>query len=543
MFRDKQLFSRPSQPTGCSGESLALASTGSSVTREQHKQPVFTTVGSVYNPKQPTAIQPPARRLRSRRYPQPILLPNGGSFVPFPEALLSALPLPDETPPSAPTTASLLREYSPLQQNNERAANPAHNRESAIAAGDTMSSPDNPSSPAELGHHESAMADDLLTSRITVKGLTNLASYPNPMQKAAQNTLARARTVDLGLGRPETPPSQSTTPDFAKGRTLNPYGPPRAPTGPPEPLKAGPPGHRPFRPSVLDLATRRSAGEDQPSLPPCQPRLPAGLSYSFDGNVVPPAGPRGWDASRPGQALVNEAHGSSLVRSAPGSTGPSRLTTPCPVDPCARTKDGTRRKICDTLPVERIRPYYPAGLPANYDGRYTPVTDDWHARYPLFEDGSMSEPSTDRRSKIDRDFYGGAEERMKTADRVVRGNGPQLSRNTAGVIGEERERVHGSVFSRQNDVGPKAERPLMSIEDVNKMGHAEIVEPLLSMTLATLLGYRKDAAAIGAHHPWADCFVKAEPDWIDKSEEGSKSLFRDGAASLNPSPTMGHRGS
>ncbi|KAL1838870.1 hypothetical protein VTJ49DRAFT_2094 [Mycothermus thermophilus] len=396
----------------------------------------------------------------------------------------------------------------------------------------------NQSSHTGLEYNESAMADDLLTSRITVKGLTNLASYPNPMQKAAQNTLARARTVDLGLGRPDTPSSsQSTTPDLTKGRNLNPYGPPRAPTGPPEPLKAGPPGHRPFKPSALDLATKRTLVEDQLPMPPHQPRLPADSLFSCDASMAPSPGPRGWDPAshRPAQTSLSEKQGSAVLRSAPGSAGPIRLATPVPVDASAQAEDGSKRKVYDTLPVERIKPYYPAGFPSNYDGRYKPVPEDWHARYPLSEDGL--ETSSDRLSRIDQNFYGGAARLMRTAEQVARDCSPRCSRNKAGVIGEERERMRGSLLDRQN-VDIKLQHPFMSVEEVNKMAQAEIIEPLLNMTLATLLGYKKDASGVRAQNPWADRFVKAEADWIDSSDEGNKSLFRDEAASQKKVPRM-----
>ncbi|KAJ4417590.1 hypothetical protein N0V82_006063 [Gnomoniopsis sp. IMI 355080] len=78
----------------------------------------YTTAGTVYNPQTATPLQPPARRGRASRWPPA----NPADLSTFSNSILGAFPRCRYRSP--PTTASTLRHYSPLQQNQERAIDP-----------------------------------------------------------------------------------------------------------------------------------------------------------------------------------------------------------------------------------------------------------------------------------------------------------------------------------------------------------------------------------------------------------------------------------
>ncbi|KAK4043827.1 hypothetical protein C8A01DRAFT_12687 [Parachaetomium inaequale] len=508
-------------------------STGSSAGTEATQQPTYTTVGSIYNPKTTTPLQPPTRRPRTRRYPQPIQSPAGGTFMPFPDALLSALPLEDQAPPSPPTTASILRQYSPLQQNCDRAATPVTERENPVFADYNMSMPSirsgNLPSPTGFESNGSVAAEDTLTSRITVKGLTSLASYPNPMQKAAQNTLARARAANLDLSRPGTPSSlPSTTPDLSKDRLFNTYGVKPATAGPPQPLKAGPPGQRAFKPTTLESASRSLRVEDQ--LPPAlyQSRSPIGFQYNLDANILPTFdddhdGIEG--AGRQVQLPLDERHHGAVSRHPHEFTGFGRLATPSPFDTVPEALDGGRRKVHDTLPPEKIKHYFPGGFPSNYDGRHKPVPDDWHTKYPTAEDRFMQETFSERMTKINRNFYAGTEGLVRNMEQIVRDHNYRCLENKVGVIGEERERLRGSHIERLGADG-KVQPPALSVDEVHRMSEADVAKPLVNMAFATLLSYKEESeSGASASNAWPSGFTKADDAWVDDTEEGNTSFF------------------
>lgn len=78
----------------------------------------YTTAGTVYNPQTAPALQPPARRGRASRWPPAI----PADLSAFNSSVLG--PFPRTRYHSPPTTASTLRHYSPLQQNQDRAIDP-----------------------------------------------------------------------------------------------------------------------------------------------------------------------------------------------------------------------------------------------------------------------------------------------------------------------------------------------------------------------------------------------------------------------------------
>lgn len=450
-------------------------STASSVGLEAHRQPTYTTVGSVYNPNAAMPLQPPTRRPRTRRYPQPVRSPSGNTFFPFTDALLSALPLKDSAPLSLPTTAATFRQYSPIQQNYDRAASPITEQGISAFSSTGMSASvirsGNTPSPVECEDIGNVGSEDTLaTSRITVKGLTNLASYPNPMQKAARNALARARTANLGLTRPNTPSSlSSSTFDMGKDRLGSTYGTTAAATGPPQPLTAGPPGQRQFRTVTVDTAPNclRKADGISPLSPMAsefQSRSLLGLSRINGPGLLPTSNDDDelGGTGRQSHLPTDERYDTLFTHRSSGHAGSQPLPTPGPSDMMAiEALVGARRKVHDTLPAERIAQYFPDGFPSNYDGRHKPTSESWYTKYPTMDGKSMFSLS-ERRSKINRNFYAGTEGLVKNIDQIVRDHNYRCLENKVGVIGEERARRRGSHNERSGCDG-KARLPHLSV--------------------------------------------------------------------------------
>ncbi|KAK3900860.1 hypothetical protein C8A05DRAFT_16877 [Staphylotrichum tortipilum] len=513
-----------------SPSSSDLSSAGSATTAGATKQqPTYTTVGSIYNPKTAPPLQPPTRRPRTRRYPQPIRPTADGVFLPFPESLLSALPLKDDAPPSPPDTASILRQYCPLQQNDDRAVGPVAEPPDLPYSEYAMIVPNGPAPPGLLppaafdvnDASDSVASEDALRSRITVKGITSLASYPNPVQKAAQNTLARARAADLNLSRPESPSSlPSATSELFKDRGVGAYN-TTAVTGPPRPLMAGPPGQRSFKPVTLDLSSRILRSEDQAPLSAGlhQSRPPIGFASSFDMGPRTPFDDDNGLANLRGSTPLpgEERHGGPL------SPDIGRLSTPAHFDGASAPPAVTTRKVYDTLPPDQIKHYYPNGFPSNYDGKYTPIPEDWHTRYPIAETQFGHERFAEREVKMNETFYSGLQGWAWNTEQVVRDRLPHSSENNVGVIGGERERLRGSHMDR---LGGDGKVQQLSSEEVDAMDEADAAEPLVRMALARLMNYKEDGDSQAlTEKSWPNGFIKADDAWLETADEGYVSYF------------------
>ncbi|GKT62378.1 coatomer subunit [Colletotrichum tofieldiae] len=180
----------------------------------------YTTAGTIYNPSNSQPLQPPVRRGRTLKWPPVGTAASELSL--FPKSVLAGLPLKSQNHIATPTSPlpHQIPKYSPLQQNYDRAVSPVtdHNRESPNDSdisslnssripsytmnGNQVSPVDGVMPASSVNKHVDAESsddeDDESTSEnplknFTVKGLQNLASYPNPNQKRAQKTLLRAR--------------------------------------------------------------------------------------------------------------------------------------------------------------------------------------------------------------------------------------------------------------------------------------------------------------------------------------------------------------
>ncbi|KAK4232336.1 hypothetical protein QBC38DRAFT_352567 [Podospora fimiseda] len=513
-------------------------STVSSTAQDKSKQQLtYTTVGSIYNPNATAQIQPPTRRPRTRRYPHPLDSPGFG----LESELLSSLPLKESAPVTPPTTASVFQQYTPLQQNYDRAVNPAETNptdlERSVLSSLGMPLPTirsgNLPPPSGLDDDDSVASEDTLaTSRINVKGLTNLASYPNPMQKAAQKALARARPANLSLSRPKTPPSLTYT-GFSRERM-----PPThtaaasVTTGAPQPLTAGPPGRRERRPGAFEDAIRAARFEKLSEEAPGPSSMRAGymprssaVGYGTTYDSVK-------NSSQSFPSLNNEfpvAHG-------PISQGiarpPAAKQSNSPTTPIAQLigSDGHYRRVYDAAPVGQDVQTYTNS--SNYVelGRRRGEDDDWYTQSVIAaarqEDPfSRSIDPVEHRRQLNCAFYAGTKGLVKDISQVEHEYHYRRLVDKIGVIGGERHRLGDSHIDSLGEDGKVQLRPL-SIKEASQMPESEHVKPLLSLAYAAMLNYREDGRSGRSDRDgWGPKFREVDDAWVDNSEEGNKSLF------------------
>ncbi|KAH8884319.1 hypothetical protein GQ53DRAFT_829979 [Thozetella sp. PMI_491] len=508
-----------------------LPSTGSN----PDKQPTYTTVGSVYNPDA-TPLQPPTRRGRSSRY-QAYYSPPGELAAGFPTGILASF---RDVSLGSPGAASTAHQYSPLQQNYDRAITPVQDTASFIMPEPDLPTPGmrsgNIPAPAWPGSSkqgivmsilddtESSGPEDSLTSRFNVKGLTNLASYPNPMQETARKALAKARNVNIGLVRPDTP----TTTLRALSTNLKEQqlsGLPSASnslaTGPgaPQPLTAGPPGQRQYKPSTFEGAIKAlgESTETSKALVISEPHntehIPSTMRpcWSEEGSssigfveAMPKgkqvesstAAPELQDPERPrGSAtrcLPDGPHSTADVnvgRRLHQVAQDSTLGELSIKSTVAGMSAEHHQHIRDTEDADTIHKYYPRGFPKNYNGNYERIPSDWMKHYPLHPQSSrlIMKTQRDRFSKRDLQFYGGT-------NRLANGeflSNAVMSREGNWIFDPERGYISTRAFARPPAVGQDVpvSYPYLSIEEANHFDCAFHARPLINMLFLTMQSY------------------------------------------------------
>ncbi|OAA75468.1 hypothetical protein LEL_07456 [Akanthomyces lecanii RCEF 1005] len=171
-------------------------------------QPTYTTAGTIYNPSLSQPLQPPTRRGRSLKWT------SGGAYSDLsllPRSLLASLQAKSNGRISPYPAA----QYTPLQQNYDRAANPISKSgyfdDMPSRWSGTLASPAPESAEtmsyitSDRDHDEDDEEEeddegmDNIMMNMTVKSLHNLASYPNPNQKKAQKALLRPVKPRLNL--------------------------------------------------------------------------------------------------------------------------------------------------------------------------------------------------------------------------------------------------------------------------------------------------------------------------------------------------------
>lgn len=366
------------------------------------------------------------------------------------------------------------------------------------------------------GDEDSTTGDDLLlSSTFSVKSLTSLASYPNPMQKKAQNTLAlaKARTAHYGINRPDTPFSLLNKPSVTgRNQSAMLYGNTSAGIGTPQPLTAGPPGQRPFRPSTAESTYRiiRSYDDEKAPLrtPPGFTSMendsgarsnlavqslssrkderhgPSDRLHSFAGTI--PVGDRVKAAQA---ASVEDAEESFQYRYGNNTYLPSRVSP-------------NKIPSLDTLSPDSTMHWSRGGFPSSYTGQSSTVDEHWTESYPLQSRALSYNPSPEelarRAEKTNRIFYSGVKLLEKKARELLPISAARGSESKVGVIGGERK-----VSSSHNE--------------------EEEGDPLIHMALVSLLACKEDAR--DPHNSFSVDWKDADPSCIDTSEDGNKSYF------------------
>ncbi|KAH7304895.1 hypothetical protein B0I35DRAFT_484091 [Stachybotrys elegans] len=177
------------------------------------RQPTYTTAGTIYDPSSAAPLQPPARRGRALR---------GTMATSQADTIYQPKPVFETMPPlgrNAANRANLRHQYTPLQQNYDRASGPS--RESGMvflrsdmparlsnAVNGKITEPTSPL-PSQLDEHgqddreynhvrskDQYRDDEDMASKplqgLPINSLHNLASYPNPHRDNARRVILAA---------------------------------------------------------------------------------------------------------------------------------------------------------------------------------------------------------------------------------------------------------------------------------------------------------------------------------------------------------------
>lgn len=301
--------------------------------------------------------------------------------------------------------------------------------------------------------------------QMSVKSLTNLASYPNPMQKNAQRLLSRARplaaSTNMGpvLRAARSDPVVVTNLLQSDGVSEHDYSSAKGSTfstilskglGAPQPLKAGPPGLRQAKSTTLDHRRGYTTLD----------RHVAASSYDdpMSSNAIRQH--RYAHEREPSPSHIGD--NSASVHAMLGlSKAPSKIT--------------------DSLTEEEARQYYHDSLPINFNTAVKPIMKDWTEAYPLNELGVSKDPSRIlklRQAEADAHWYSGNEMFNKTIDQAIWEKQHRDFQRTVGVIGGERKQAKRKPDNRK-----------LTVHEANSLPLSDHAAPLLSMAFQTLINH------------------------------------------------------
>ncbi|KAI2639290.1 hypothetical protein GGS21DRAFT_488219 [Xylaria nigripes] len=358
----------------------------------------YTTVGSVYNP-QPQPLQPPVRRGRTVKtlFPYKSESPVGPSQLQYTplqqnsDRAVSPVRFNTDSLPSTMTIThqerQILQKFGVAIPNVQQTSHMPRTVESpicgsanALQCSRTSSTTNNTiitdsitaGNSATFSHaiaesdNGSDSADTKPISAMNFNSLTNLASYPNPMQRAAQKVLASHRPQPNPGPGPQASGSLSANYNTEVESWMSPIESsmpmPPAPRvrGAPAPLTAGPPGVRQFRPTTFDQETLqrvREFDDENPMMNPYHLYLPSG----------------------------HHIRGPSMGGGSVSSVPTARTLDDCDVDDVEGNYNKRKNddRVVDTLPTDEARNYYPDGLPPNFNLNTQPISSDWAVKHRL----------------------------------------------------------------------------------------------------------------------------------------------------------------
>ncbi|KAI0440283.1 hypothetical protein F4803DRAFT_577949 [Xylaria telfairii] len=443
----------------------------------------YTTVGSVYNP-QPQPLQPPVRRGRTIKslYPYKGESPAGPSqvlYTPLQQnsdravspvrqefnSLPSTLPITRQerqvlqkfgvVVPSMHQSSSLpIARQSPVQAPPYMGSREADGLDTLVdlAAQDNTAVLANTS----VGSNDGSDAADIKPiSTMNFNSLTNLASYPNPMQRAAQKLLASHRPQPVQAGGSQISDSHSAycdteTEPFISVDEASRFmpAPPKA-CGAPAPLTAGPPGVRQLRQIPIEQETLQRAPDFDDEIPVINPYR-ARLSFSQhtgDSSFVHESISDGEEDGEEGEDGYHYSHHNAVV--------------------------------ADTLTAEEALKFYPKGLPLNFNYFTLRVPHNWEsdrlAKLERQSDVYQGVFRAERKQHIDNCFYSGSNMFNKSFDVAA---SEYKHRGVARIIGrpyQEPPNDQGRVINRQ-----------LQVRDASLMPTSEHAVPLLSMAFQAI---------------------------------------------------------
>ncbi|PHH81735.1 hypothetical protein CDD82_83 [Ophiocordyceps australis] len=500
------------------------------------KQPTYTTAGTIYNPSSSLPLQPPTRRGRSTKWHT-----GSSELLLFPKTLLASLA--SKTASISGRPVAVRQQYTPLQQNYDRAISPHNDLEHTtlnmsiqpprMRSGNTpaplsLHLPDKDSDKAKAkdvmfahqlrpGNNDQDgdledTDDDLVKDpllNMTVKSLQNLASYPNPNQKRAQKALlrgARPNMTALTAMRMSTSPTSAgrtavigddLTRDVAQQAVLS-------------------------RPVHSDVATM--------NLLPTT-RSPSPAVMSVDGAELAPASttlssgpgaPRPLTAGPPGQrqycpTAFDRAYTTPINRSqtynmskddvealatTQRALAHAGLDDVCSIGmdlypiPFSMTTNKEARSPLAVL-VENSEPEVTPAYQGSRRAIDSLLTNTWDAdmdkTWMHWRDSSLSVrsryiPSTARltpealaarNERIDSLWYAGTDGLSKDMDEIIRDSSYRKLQHAYGAIGDGRPKK-------------KAEYMTINMEAAKRMTVSEHTEPLLNMAFASLVRQADD---------------------------------------------------
>ncbi|KAI0454055.1 hypothetical protein F5B21DRAFT_525323 [Xylaria acuta] len=468
----------------------------------------YTTVGSVYNPQlQP--LQPPVRRGRTIKclYPYKGEPPAGLSqvqYTPLQQNSDRAVSPVRQDSSSLPATLTITRQERQVLQKFgvmvpgiRQASSLPVSRQSPVQVPRYMASRENNGSDAladpvaedntavlantSVGSDDGSDATDTKPiSAMNFNSLTNLASYPNPMQRAAQKVLASHRpqpVLTTGVSPSNAYPDRrivqydvgvitdiGSQSQISDSRSVH-YDPEVEPfvsldeasrfmpdlpkvRGAPAPLTAGPPGVRQLRPTAFEQETLQRArdfDDETPMMNPYRARLPFGQhtgGSSFEHESISDGEEEEDDHSH--------GHYNTLV--------------------------------FDTLSADEAIRFYPTGLPTNFNYSTLPVSGHWEAerlakleQSDVYSTQCQESVGAERKQRIDNSFYSGSNTFKKSFDVAV---SDHKHRGVARIVGrpyQEPPNDQGKVVNRQ-----------LQIRDASIMPASEHAKPLLSMVFQAI---------------------------------------------------------